>query len=394
MRTPRPTSLAARARTRLNAESLEDRSVPSATTFVNDNWHLLLDADNSGTLTAGDIVTNANDTGTLFGAVYGTTAFGTVTSGVGITGPTSVSGDATINDAIANTTTGGTVNVLAGTYAENVVVNKSISILGPNQGVAGTGTRGAEAIVEPGLTSSFNTDSVFQVTASNVTIDGLTIQGSNPVRSGGFTLASGTTVYAAAGVSNFSNINGNASANISGLTVQNNIIQDFTQVGVYGDTTDGTVSTTNTIANNLIRDIPNNGQGGYIGEGVIIYDNFYANVTGNTISNVRTGIRPTTTTSPPAASPPPSATILSVPPSRASTSTSSTSRPRRSPSATTPSRSRTRRFPRPTTSASSSSRSKVRSRKPFRGTTSPASSTASSSLAITPPIPSPWKAVP
>ena len=36
--------------------------------------------------------------------------------------------------------------------------------------------------------------------------------------------------------------------NISNLTVQNNILQDFTQVGVYGDTSNGTVSTGNTIA--------------------------------------------------------------------------------------------------------------------------------------------------
>ena len=40
------------------------------------------------------------------------------------------------------------------------------------------------------------------------------------------------------------------------MTVQNNIIQDFTQLGVYGDTSDGTPSTGNTITQNVIQDIP------------------------------------------------------------------------------------------------------------------------------------------
>ncbi len=195
---------------------------------------------------------------------------------------------------------GDTVNVEAGTYAENVVVGKSVTLKGANVGVNPiTGTRGAETIVEPGLNSSYDTDSIFVVEANNVAIDGFTIQGSiaSPPhgQSAGFTLTSGVTVYAAAGVSNSANINTGGSSpstfDIFGLTVQNNIVQDFTQVGVDGDTSDGTPSTGNTIADNLINDIPNNGQGGYYGEGVIIYDNFYADVTDNKLTKVRTGIQ-------------------------------------------------------------------------------------------------------
>ena len=62
-------------------------------------------------------------------------------------------------------------------------------------------------------------------------------------------------------------------------------------MGVYGDTSDDAPLVGNIIANNLIRDLPNNGQGGYYGEGVIIYDDFYAQITGNTISHVRTGMQ-------------------------------------------------------------------------------------------------------
>src|SRR5262249_33602121 len=106
-----------------------------------------------------------------------------------------------------------------------------------------------------------------------------------------------TTVYAAAGVSNSTNINtagpgaGSSTTNISNLVVRDNIIQDFTQVGVDGETVDSTPSTGNMIFDNVIRDIPNNGNGNFIGEGVIIYDTFYADITGNYISTVRTGIQ-------------------------------------------------------------------------------------------------------
>src|SRR5262249_34883566 len=144
----------------------------------------------------------------------------------------------TIQAGIEGVGSGGTVYVLPGTYAENVIVDKSVSLLGPNQGTSGNGSRSAEAIVEPSAASDFNISSIFVVQASNVTINGFTIQGSNSsLSSGGFVLTSGTRVYAAAGVSNSTNINtggpGGPTTNISNLVVRDNIIQDFTQLGVY-----------------------------------------------------------------------------------------------------------------------------------------------------------------
>jgi hypothetical protein len=209
--------------------------------------------------------------------------------------------DGNIQSGIDTAVNAMTVRVAADTYAENVTVSTPVTLLGANSDInPNTATRGAETIVEPGLTSSFDTSSVILVTANNVTIDGFTVQGSitgSPPagQSAGFTPVSGTTVYAAAGISNSSNINTGGSSpsttDISGLTVQNNIVQDFTQVGIYGDTSDGTPSTGNTIMDNFISDVPNNGQGGYYGEGVIIYDNFYADVNANTLTKVRTGIQ-------------------------------------------------------------------------------------------------------
>lgn len=76
---------------------------------------------------------------------------------------------AAINDAA--TTTGDIIEVAAGTYTENVTVNKSVTIKGANFGTPGCGTRVAESIVAGG------TGTAFTVSANDVTIDGFNITG-------------------------------------------------------------------------------------------------------------------------------------------------------------------------------------------------------------------------
>ena len=90
-------------------ELLEDRAVPAVgLSVVNDNWAIAADNDHNGFLSFGDTVLNENDS-----------APGTVTGTFGVDAFT------LINHAIANTDIGGTVNVLEGTYVENVTVNKN-----------------------------------------------------------------------------------------------------------------------------------------------------------------------------------------------------------------------------------------------------------------------------
>jgi hypothetical protein len=93
----------------LLVETLENRLAPAVgTSFVNDNWAVITDVGTPG-LSAGDTVRNDNDTinpGTIVG-VFGTDAF------------------SSINNAVANTVAFGTVNVLEGTYTENVTINVS-----------------------------------------------------------------------------------------------------------------------------------------------------------------------------------------------------------------------------------------------------------------------------
>ena len=80
---------------------------------------------------------------------------------------------AAINDI--DTVAGHIIEVGAGTWSELVTVNRAVTLRGPNFGLHGTETRGAEAIVNGAVTSSTRTTS-FNVTVSNVTIDGFIVE--------------------------------------------------------------------------------------------------------------------------------------------------------------------------------------------------------------------------
>ena len=190
---------------------------------------------------------------------------------------------ATIQGGVDGVVSGGTVNVAAGTYVENVLVNKSVTLLGPNANVnPNTGVRGPEAIVVPATTDTA-AGNVFAVTASDVTIKGFTIDGDNSSLTGGVVL-NGVDVDAANGVSN-------ADTFIDGLRVENNIIKNLYQNGVLGDLTavGGTPSGDNFIVNNQIDNLPSISP--VRGRGVLVADNFYAEISGNVLTRVATGIQ-------------------------------------------------------------------------------------------------------
>ncbi len=200
----------------------------------------------------------------------------------------------TIQAAVNAASPGDTLLASAGTYQENVTVPpglNGLTIEGNNHGTnPNTGSRGAESIVEPPMTSNQDASSIFLVQSSNVTIDGFTIQGSNSGLTGGYMLPTGTLVYAAAGVSNDSNAGANSgTTDISGLTVQNNIIQDFKYYGIFGDTDLSAVSTNNTFTANHIEDISaNDFATPVVGVGILVQNNFYAAVTSNVLDNTIT----------------------------------------------------------------------------------------------------------
>ena len=73
----------------------------------------------------------------------------------------------TIQKAVNCALAGDTIMVAAGTYNENVAVNKAVILLGANAGVDGRGVRGAESIVNGGATSA-----PIGISASGATVDG------------------------------------------------------------------------------------------------------------------------------------------------------------------------------------------------------------------------------
>jgi hypothetical protein len=94
---------------------------------------------------------------------------------------------ATVQKAIDMASAGNTIYVDAGTYSEEFVVNKSLTILGNNAGkdplCTGAGhTNAATTIVATGNNNDLNSPThtkIISVTADNVVIDGFTLEGDN-----------------------------------------------------------------------------------------------------------------------------------------------------------------------------------------------------------------------
>jgi autotransporter-associated beta strand protein len=231
------------------------------TTFVNDDWAEAADTSGGGAgLQPGDTVNTGVGT-----AIWGYDAWDK------------------IGDALAVTTTAGTTKVLAGTYLETLALSKSVSVLGPNVGIAGNGIRGAEAIIRPAASVS----AVVTVTASNVTLQGLTIDGD--------AAAAGTPVYSGADANALYAItNGNTASGtaINNLVVRENVIQRVA-IGVFANSdTDPTAGTTLTLSDggvidrNLFQDL-----GVFdFGYAITLRNEFNANITDNVMRRVYTGI--------------------------------------------------------------------------------------------------------
>ncbi|WP_020468704.1 right-handed parallel beta-helix repeat-containing protein [Zavarzinella formosa] len=163
---------------------------------------------------------------------------------------------------------GGTVKVLPGNYKENITINKPLTLLGANAGTAGADSRGAESII----TTNGNQTSVVTLASAGVTVDGFTIDGDDPSVVGG-PLTSGDDTNVSYGV--------RPTAAFSNETVQNNIIKHV-YIGFRGD---GAASG-NTISKNWFDSI-----GVYdFGYAVSLRSNYYADVTGNKMTRVWTGV--------------------------------------------------------------------------------------------------------
>ena len=207
----------------LRIEGLERKQLLAADVYVNDNWFVVVDQGVAG-LDNGDTVDNSLD----IGATPQTGTFG-------------IDAFANIQDGIDNVDPSGNVHVLEGTYTENVVISTSLNLLGPNDGTAGYDLRGNEAIIVADGTP----DAQIDVSASDVVISGLTIDGNNgsAIRAVRINEVDNVSVTdnIITGSERGVQYNGGASGN-SGGVVDSNLITGQVLTGNWGTETYGVVS--------------------------------------------------------------------------------------------------------------------------------------------------------
>ncbi|PEN05814.1 hypothetical protein CRI93_11990 [Longimonas halophila] len=195
--------------------------------------------------------------------------------------------DLSIQAAVDNASSGQTIFVCPGTYAENVVVNKSLTIQGNNAGTPGSGTRNAETIVVPEVD---NGDApVIAIQASGVTLDGFLINGDNAGLTGSYNAGQGINIDA-------------STAAYDNITVTNSIIENIPIAsdsgppllsgGILARASAGNPSTGNAFTNNLFRNFESFSDqvGSSLSFGIGIDEDFYASISDNEMDTVPVGI--------------------------------------------------------------------------------------------------------
>src|SRR5262245_30253344 len=135
-----------------------------------------------------------------------------------------VSGSGQIQDGINVSASGATVTVGAGIYAENLTIDHSLTLLGPNVGISGNGSRVSEASVNGNVDVS---------TTGSVKIDGFTVNGT--VSDPGADLVIQNDIITAAG--NAVDISGANSALISNNQITSNAGSAIVGMGVSSNVT-------------------------------------------------------------------------------------------------------------------------------------------------------------
>ena len=150
----------------------------------------------------------------------------------------------TIQHAVTAVSSGATINVAAGTYVENITITQTVTINGAGQGI----TTIYPAVSDPGGSGSLGHSNIMLVSANNVTISNLTLDGDNPGLTSGFI------------------VNG------ADIDARNGIIEDF-NAGIWNNTT---------VFNVTIRNIYLRGMyASSGGTGFNLHDNIVTNVAGD-----------------------------------------------------------------------------------------------------------------
>ncbi len=207
-----------------------------------------------------------------------------------------------IQDAVNAVADGGSVTVAAGVYVEKVTIGKPLSLLGPGAGISpnapggdpfaanpARGNPGAEAVILPPSTRlTLPEGFLVEVAASHVTVDGFTLDGSNPRLPDGV-LLNEVKANAAAGI-------GFDKVNDDGEAVLNNLLRNFSLDGVHFFGKDA-ASMRNRITGNRIDNLPQGPDslpylttGVLTSSGIRVGNDFYGEISDNTITRAAVGI--------------------------------------------------------------------------------------------------------
>jgi len=192
----------------------------------------------------------------------------------------------TLTYAISKAQPGDTIIVDAGTYAENITIDKTLVLKGCQSGVS-PGTllsRGSESIIVPSATNTASGNLVIARSANTV-IDGFTLDGDNPLLTGGVIL-NGVDVNTSIAILNTQQPSNN-------LWIKHNIIKNFTRLGVLiqAASTDSIQGVT--IEYNLIDNLSSGSQSG---RAIAFLNNVFGQIQHNIIRRTVTGININNTT--------------------------------------------------------------------------------------------------
>lgn len=196
---------------------------------------------------------------------------------------------ATLAYAISQVPEGATIHLDAGLYAEDIVISKPVIIKGAYTGVnpGSLLSRGVESVLVPATNDPVN-GTMINILSSDVTIDGLTIDGDNPSITGTVSL-NGVDINKGQGITRF--VNNSVAHN--NIIIKNNIVKNLYRYGVFMQSTNALPLVGNLVTQNHFDNIPAlsvDGNGGRQGRGIGLANNAYASVTQNIFTRVHTAV--------------------------------------------------------------------------------------------------------